>query len=169
MELWILNGLRIGIGLAFLSYAAYTDLKTRTVQNWVSILMALIGLIILGVQMASGLGPSIWYLIFIPAFCLLMYVMFQLRLFGGGDAKILMALSVLLPGLASLNSFVTPWVATVFYFGLLSCIPVCIWRLLKKGFSLSALKFDVPFMVPLLGGFIISCFVGDFMVLFFVR
>lgn len=60
--------------------------------------MALVGAILLVLQYLEGGYPNIWYLAFIPIMIALMYLFFQMRLlFGGADAKALMALAILVP------------------------------------------------------------------------
>ena len=95
----ILDLLRLFIGLIILSYASYTDLKTRKASNINWLVMGGIGGILLVVQYFTvGFGTQINYLIFIPIMIALVYVLFQLRLiFGGADAKALMAIAILVP------------------------------------------------------------------------
>ena len=95
----ILDLLRLFIGLIILSYASYTDIKTRKASNINWLIMGGIGGILLVVQYFTvGFGTQINYLIFIPIMIALVYVLFQLRLiFGGADAKALMAIAILVP------------------------------------------------------------------------
>jgi preflagellin peptidase FlaK len=95
----ILDIIRLFIGLIILSYASYTDLKTRKASNINWLILGGIGGILLVVQYFTvGFGTQINYLIFIPIMIALVYVLFQLRLiFGGADAKALMAIAVLVP------------------------------------------------------------------------
>jgi len=60
--------------------------------------MAIIGAILLAIQYFTIGFANLWYLLFIPIMILLMYAFFQMRLlFGGADAKALMALAILVP------------------------------------------------------------------------
>jgi preflagellin peptidase FlaK len=60
--------------------------------------MGMVGIILLIIQYLDGGFPNLLYLIFIPIMIVLMYAFFQLRLlFGGADAKALMALAILVP------------------------------------------------------------------------
>ena len=95
----ILDIIRLITGVAILSYASYTDIKTRKASNINWLVMGGIGGILLVVQYFTvGFGTQINYLIFIPIMIALVYVLFQLRLiFGGADAKALMAIAVLVP------------------------------------------------------------------------
>jgi preflagellin peptidase FlaK len=93
-----LNIIRLLTGIVLLTYASYTDIKTRRAANILWVIMAIIGTILLVVQYMGGGFTNIWYLVFIPIMIALMYVFFQMRLlFGGADAKALMALAILVP------------------------------------------------------------------------
>jgi preflagellin peptidase FlaK len=96
----ILDVTRLIIGILILSYASYTDIKTRRASNILWIVLASVGGMLLLVQYLTNTFPenTIFHLIFIPIMIVLVYVMFQLRLiFGGADAKAIMALAILLP------------------------------------------------------------------------
>jgi len=98
----ILDILRLIIGVTILSYASITDIKTRRASNYNWLIMGILGLIILVIQLflmsPEQLELNKFYLIFIPIMIGLVYLLFQLRLiFGGADAKALMAIAVLVP------------------------------------------------------------------------
>jgi preflagellin peptidase FlaK len=94
----VLNIIRLLTGTFLLTYASYTDIKTRRAANILWVIMAVIGGILLIVQYVWVGFENIWYLVFIPIMIALMYVFFQMRLlFGGADAKALMALAILVP------------------------------------------------------------------------
>ena len=95
----LLDIIRFVTGLIILSYASYTDIKTRKASNILWVIIGSIGLILLVVQYFTiGFGDKINYLIFIPIMIGLVYILFQLRLiFGGADAKALMAIAILVP------------------------------------------------------------------------
>ncbi|KYK20641.1 hypothetical protein AYK24_09940 [Thermoplasmatales archaeon SG8-52-4] len=103
----LLDILRLFIGVIILTYASYTDIKTRRASNCLWLIMGSIGGILLVLQYFTiGYEDKIFYLIFIPIMIGLVYVLFQLRLiFGGADAKALMALAILLPLQPLINSF----------------------------------------------------------------
>jgi len=93
-----LNLVRLIIGVIILLYASYTDIKTRRAANILWIILGVAGGIFLVIQyfMVGFTNPLI--LIFIPIMIGLMYLLFQLGLiFGGADAKALMALAILVP------------------------------------------------------------------------
>ena len=98
VDIALLDSIRLIVGTILLTYASYTDIKTRRAANILWILMALIGVILLVIQYIEEGYPNIWYLAFIPIMIALMYLFFQMRLlFGGADAKALMALAILIP------------------------------------------------------------------------
>ena len=98
VDIALLDSIRLITGTILLAYASYTDIKTRRAANILWILMALVGAILLVLQYLEGGYPNIWYLAFIPIMIALMYLFFQMRLlFGGADAKALMALAILVP------------------------------------------------------------------------
>jgi len=102
----VLNIARLLVGSIILGYASYTDIKTRRASNMLWVIMGIAGGVILAVQFFltdAFEGDSVYYLVFIPIMIGLVYLMFQMRLiFGGADAKALMALAILLP-LKTLN------------------------------------------------------------------
>ena len=95
----ILDIIRLLAGVIILTYASYTDIKTRRASNILWLILGSIGGILLLVQyLTIGFGDKTMYLIFIPIMIGLVYLLFQLRLiFGGADAKALMALAILVP------------------------------------------------------------------------
>lgn len=106
VELIILNLLRFFTGVSILFYASYTDIKTRRASNILWLIMGSIGGILLLVQYFTIEFENIYYLIFIPIMIGLVYVLFQLRLiFGGADAKALMAIAILVPIEPVINQF----------------------------------------------------------------
>ena len=81
-----------------LIYACYSDIKTRSVTNRLWGLMIAVGCLIalyncfrFGISFLLGFTLSVLF-----TFCLT-YLFFRLRLFGGADAKCLIAISVLIP------------------------------------------------------------------------
>jgi len=94
----LLDIIRLIVGSLLLGYASYTDIKTRRAANILWIIMGITGAILLIIQWITLGFQNPYYLIFIPIMIGLMYAMFQLRLiFGGADAKALMALAILIP------------------------------------------------------------------------
>ena len=110
---------RLIVGTVILSYASYTDIKTRKASNFLWVIMGVIGTVLLILHFFMvGFGDKIFYLVFIPIMIAFMYILFRLRLiFGGADAKAIMALSILVPlepeimGFPLWKSFMPfPWV-----------------------------------------------------------
>ena len=101
-----LDVIRLIIGFAVLSYASYTDIKTRRASNINWLIMGGIGGILLVVQYFTVGFENYFYLLFIPVMIGLVYAFFQMRLiFGGADAKALMAIAILTPLEPSINQF----------------------------------------------------------------
>ena len=93
-----LDIIRFVFGVIILSYASYTDIKTRRASNILWIIMSLIGVILLIIQYLTQDFENIMILIFIPIMIGFVYLLYQLRLlFGGADAKAIMAIAILLP------------------------------------------------------------------------
>jgi len=88
-----------------LIYAAWHDVSTMTIPNWVSIALAAA---FLPAAMAAGLTLEEigWHLVFGAAVLIACAVLFYLNVFGGGDAKVIAAAS-LWTGLAGSAPFVT--------------------------------------------------------------
>jgi len=94
----LLDVIRLITGITILFYASYTDIKTRRASNILWILMGVVGAILLIIQYLTTGFENLYYLLFIPIMIGLVYALFQLRLiFGGADAKALMAISILVP------------------------------------------------------------------------
>jgi len=97
---------RFIIGILLLGYASYTDIKTRRAANILWIIMAIAGVILLIIQAFTNPFTNYLYLLFIPVMIALIYGFFQLRLiFGGADAKALMALAILVPLQPAIDQF----------------------------------------------------------------
>lgn len=103
----ILDLLRLIIGISILFFASYTDIKTRKASNLLWLIMGIAGLLLLSVEYVDGgLEGKEVQLVFIPIMIGLVYLLFQLRLiFGGADAKALMAISILVPLQPDINNF----------------------------------------------------------------
>lgn len=96
--LTLLDGTRLIIGIIILSYASYTDLKTRRASNILWVILAATGIILLAIQYFTIGFENYYYVLFIPLMIGLFYFLFQMGLiFGGADAKALMAIAILVP------------------------------------------------------------------------
>lgn len=223
----IFDIIRLVVGIIILSYASYTDIKTRRASNMLWVIMGVIGAILLAIQYFTAGFDNIFYLAFVPIMIAFMYVLFRLRLiFGGADAKAIMALAILVPLEPAILEFplwkesIMPFSWVVFSNAIILFIliplslliyniikrsvefPYCVlgykmsiekakqsfvWPLekIKNGkrkFSYMPKEFDadeelkafedegikeiwvtpkVPFMIPLLAGFLVSFFLGD--------
>ena len=164
----ILSVIRLITGAGILAYASYTDIKTRRAANYLWVIMGAIGAILLLVQYLTIGFENIWYLVFIPIMILLMYAFFQMRLlFGGADAKALMAIAILIPIQPSIGTFPIwtsfwPGSWTIFcnavILFLIIPISLLIYNLVKRniqfpyallGYKMSVEKAKQTFMWPL--------------------
>jgi preflagellin peptidase FlaK len=94
----VIDIIRLFVGIIILFYASYTDIKTRRASNMLWIIMGSIGIILLIIQYFIIGFENPYYLLFIPIMIGLIFALFQLRLiFGGADAKALMAIAILVP------------------------------------------------------------------------
>ncbi len=96
----VLDTIRFIAGVSILAYASYTDIKTRRAPNILWLILGGLGLILLCIEffLVEGFINQWIYLVFIPIIIGIVYVFFQLRLiFGGADAKAIMALAILVP------------------------------------------------------------------------
>jgi preflagellin peptidase FlaK len=134
---------RLLVGILILTYASISDIKTRRASNLLWIIMGTIGGILLIIQYLTIGFDNLIQLIFIPIMIALMYVLFQLRLlFGGADAKAVMALAILVPiqptiiGLPLWGNSFMPYSWVIFSNALILflCIPLSllIYNIFKK-------------------------------------
>ena len=94
----LLNIIRFLTGVLILTYASYTDIKTRQASNKLWLIMGTIAVILLIVQNFNVGFENPYFLIFIPVMIGIVYLLFQMRIiFGGADAKALMAIAILVP------------------------------------------------------------------------
>lgn len=102
----LINIFRFITGILILTYASYTDIRTRRASNMLWLIMGSIAGILLIVQYFIEGFNNPYYLIFIPIMIGLVYVLFQMRIiFGGADAKALMAIAILVPLEPSIAEF----------------------------------------------------------------
>lgn len=87
-----------------LIYAAWHDVSTMTIPNWVSIVL---GVTFIPAALTAGLSLEQigWHLLFGAIVLICCAVLFYLNVFGGGDAKVIAAAS-LWTGLAGSGPFV---------------------------------------------------------------
>ena len=217
---------RLFLGTIILFYASYTDIKTRRASNMLWVILGISGLILLVIQYFTIGFENQYYILFIPIMIGLIYLLFQMGLiFGGADAKALMAIAILVPIQPAIAQFplwktLMPFSFVIFFNSLILflAIPIglFIFNIFKKdikfphsflGYRMDIKKarkkfvwplekivdgklkfipmpknFDVndeydelekhgikdiwvtpkvPFMIPLLAGYIVSFIIGD--------
>lgn len=102
----MLDILKIIFCTPFLLYSCYSDIKTRRVSNNVWLVM-LIGTIFFVLYDISTYGVAYLPRLFISAgfIFVFVYILFQVGVFGGADAKSLIVLSIILPAYPKLQAF----------------------------------------------------------------
>ena len=131
----LLDSTRLIIGFIILAYASYTDIKTRRASNLLWLILAITGLILLAIQYFTIGFENNYYILFIPIMVGLFFFLFQIGLiFGGADAKALMAIAILAPiqpeiGQLPLWNTLMPFSFVIFFNSLLLflAIPICIF------------------------------------------
>lgn len=97
----LLDLLRLFVGVSVLSFSAWTDMQWRRAPNVLWVILAAIGVVLLGADLAldpAGAFARWPYLVGIPAFVAVVYALWYFGLVAGGaDAKALMAIGLLLP------------------------------------------------------------------------
>lgn len=114
----------IGVFLAVLAYAAYSDLTSYQIPNWIS-LVIVADFVVTAAFGAPEFTTIAWNLGVGAAMLVAAFALFAAGVFGGGDAKLFAASSVWF-GLAGLLKFVV-FVALVG--GLLALAILCLRRL----------------------------------------
>ncbi|MGK7864844.1 A24 family peptidase [Falsiroseomonas sp. E2-1-a4] len=109
--------------LLLLAFAAWRDVATRRIPNSLCLVLAAIGLMLRGIESLPDLLAS---LLTAGALFLLLFLLFARGLLGGGDVKLLTALSLGLPPIESWNLVV----ATTLAGGALACLYLLLQRLL---------------------------------------
>jgi len=125
------------LGLAAAVLAAGFDLRTREIPDWITMPLILAGIVFSLVE--RGLGVTAGTLFIGGALAELLY---HQKVFGGGDLKLLLGLTLTggpLYGLA------------VFYGSLLAALPLFLFYMLKE----KTRKPDVPYAVAILAGLLI--------------
>ncbi|UZE93842.1 MAG: prepilin peptidase [Candidatus Pacearchaeota archaeon] len=94
--IFISDILLVSIAFLWLITASVTDLRKREVPNWLSFSLIFIAFAVRALAaIMEKQAPYFWYaLAAFAIFYLLAHLFYYTRIFGGGDAKLLMALSV---------------------------------------------------------------------------
>ena len=94
----VLDGVRVLLCLVFLSYASWSDFKTREVSNWVWVIFAPLALILTSLQFVIFTPQLLQgYVLSFAATSALSITLFYAGAFGGADAKAFICLSLALP------------------------------------------------------------------------
>jgi len=94
----MLEILKILFCMPFLLYSCYSDIKTRRVSNKLWLVMLALGSVFVVYDIWSyGLPYLFWIFISTGLTFAFVYILFQLGVFGGADAKSLIVLSIIFP------------------------------------------------------------------------
>jgi len=95
----ITSYLKVGIALGCLLVASYQDYKTREIEDYVWIVLGLIGGILTGIELFLLENVSLVIVVIVSFFIAsgLGLILYRFGLVGGADAKALMALGIVLP------------------------------------------------------------------------
>ncbi len=94
----IFDAARVLLSLSFMSYASWSDWKSREVSNWVWIILAPLAFALTTVQYVFFAPVLLFYYAFSFAITSVLAVaLFYAGAFGGADAKALMCLALALP------------------------------------------------------------------------
>ncbi|UCE29329.1 MAG: prepilin peptidase [Candidatus Bathyarchaeota archaeon] len=90
---------RVGLSLAFLIYASWSDFKSREVSNKVWAVLAPIALVLTTLQLLMSFDPQFLqtYILSFTITSIISIALFYAGAFGGADAKALICLSLALP------------------------------------------------------------------------
>jgi preflagellin peptidase FlaK len=114
----LIDILKILFCTPFLLYSCYSDIKTRRVSNNVWLVM-LIGGTVFVLYDISKYGAAYLPRLFVSAgfIFVFVYILFQLGVFGGADAKSLIVLSIILPTYPEFTLHKPPSPIDLFAFG----------------------------------------------------
>jgi preflagellin peptidase FlaK len=102
----MLDILKILFCIPFLLYSCYSDIKTRRVSNNVWLVMLAGGIFFVLYDIStSGAAYLLSLLISVGFIFVFVYILFQLGVFGGADAKALIVLSMILPAYPVMQIF----------------------------------------------------------------
>lgn len=161
------------IGILWLIIASISDIKKREVANWLSFSLIIAGLVYRA--FFSILNSDLWFFLFgligLAVFVALGYAFYYSRVFAGGDAKLLMALGVIIPFSYNFKSIFYDFALFLFLllivgavYGVISSIVLSLknWKLFvkefKKQFILKKQIFYVSLVLTLFLALIILLF-----------
>jgi preflagellin peptidase FlaK len=134
----MLDAARVAICLAFLTYASWSDYKTREVSNMVWVVLAPLALALTAFQFLMFAPESMYtYFLSFAITSALAIALFYAGAFGGADAKALICLSLALPTysmhLLQQSWFISPlFPVTVFTNGVLLAAVSVVYALFRN-------------------------------------
>lgn len=149
----MIESFRLFVTVLCFGFAAYSDVQTRSVSNWLWVVFGVFGTLL---QLYSGLGRVFGSIIVSVFFAFLFWF---LKGFGGADSKALMTLSLLMP--MGFDGSVMFFPLVVFVFGVLSAAPALFYYAVTKK---DLKKVELPFLLYLLIGLLVSLFAGKWFI-----
>jgi len=139
------------LGIIFLIIASIKDLKTREISDWIPYSLIALGLTYKLFIALDFIKPSYFIsnLFSFAIFVVLGYSLYYFKIFGGGDAKLLMAIGILIPSLSISEAFFNSllFIAILFLCG-------AVWNLFAS-FKWKSIKKGRPFVPSFLFAFLI--------------
>ena len=171
--------LKLSVCVLFLLYSCRSDLRTRTVPNelWGVVFVAALPLVIADV-LVRGSEYLLHTIIAVMGIYMVVYVLFRLKVFGGADAKAIIALSFIIPAFPGIMIFgyglplmgVPP--LNIFAFSALMnaviLTPLVLLGILAAERLMGrkvCVTSGIPFMLPITAGFISAIIFGDMILL----
>ena len=149
----MIESVRLFVTLLCFGYVALLDYKYREVENWVWLVFGTIGSSLI---LYASLTTPIWSILLS---CFLALTLWYFGAFGGADAKAVITLSLLMPLGFDGSTPYFPLVCLAFAV-ILANFPV-VYTLLKRG---SLKKLEIPLLVYLFAGILLSLFVGKWFI-----
>jgi hypothetical protein len=140
--------LTFSIGAGILVIYSISDIKSRSVPNWV-IMLCTVGGLIVNVFSGQLINNWILHISSVAIFAIMGYILFRMGSIGGADAKAGISIGVVSPGF-SLGS----WASPVFEAMLVSCIELMI--MIALGYAYSRMMRNTGEVTPLVPGLFIG-------------
>ena len=145
----MIDQISFAVCISFLSYATYSDLKTRTVPNELWGVFFVVSLPIVIYNIVIWNAVLFQTVIAMIVMYIAMYGLFQLKAFGGADAKALL-------GLTFIYSSPTVPIMVLLIAATLTIMSFAAYYLSHRSVTLSDLNhIPIPFFVPMTAGYLL--------------
>ena len=171
-----MNVLLIGLSILWMAAASATDIRKKEVSDWLSFSLFAIGLFFLITRAITEKSYELLIpaLIIFVVFLIIANLLYYLGLFGGGDAKLLIALSPILPqftfqsilNLPSALTFILNCLLIGSIYGMIYSIVLAFKHKNQFKENLSKLRFPIlPFLILSLAVAVVSFFTYQFLLI----